>query len=153
MRANVSEQIGKLHALTRQQLLDMWQQLYHRAAPNGLRREWVVPFLAYRMQENAYGGLQPSTRAELRRIARSLNRSAASTELILRPRIKPGTHLRREWGGETREVVVTRSGYEYRGARYRSLSAIARQITGTRWSGPVFFGLNNTGSVRDRRHD
>ena len=153
MRANVSEQIGKLHALTRQQLLDMWQQLYHRAAPDGLRREWLVPFLAYRIQENVYGGLQPSTRVELRRIARSLNRSNGFPELILRPRIKPGTHLLRQWRGETHEVVVTRAGYEYREVSYRSLSEIARQITGTRWSGPAFFGLTRSGSVRGRHRD
>ena len=105
------------------------------------------------MQENAYGGLQPSTRAELRRIARNLEESTASTELILRPKIKPGTHLLRQWRGETHEVVVTRSGYEYRRASYRSLSEIARQITGTHWSGPAFFGLNSTISVRGQRHD
>ena len=153
MRANISGQIAKLPTLSRQQLLDMWQKLYRRAAPNGIRREQMVPFLAYRMQENAYGGLKPSTRSELRRIARSLEQTTASTELILRPRIKPGTRILRQWRGETHEVVVTRSGYEYRRASYRSLSEIARQITGTRWSGPAFFGLNRTSSVRGRRHD
>ena len=153
MRANIPAQIANLHALSWQQLLDLWEKLYQRPAPNGIRRERMIPFLAYRMQENAYGGLRPSTRSELRRIARSLGRSTASTELILRPRIKLGTRILRQWRGETHEVVVTRSGYEYRRASYRSLSEIARKITGTRWSGPAFFGLNRASSVRGRRND
>ena len=153
MRATISGQIAKLPALSRQQLLDLWQKLYRRAAPDGIRRERMVPFLAYRMQENAYGGLQPATRSELRRIARNLERSSASKELVLQPRIKLGTRILRQWRGETHEVVVTRSGYEYRRASYRSLSEIARKITGTHWSGPAFFGLNSTSSVRGRRHD
>ncbi|WP_414648594.1 DUF2924 domain-containing protein, partial [Edaphobacter sp.] len=70
MGSNISGQIAKLHALSRQQLLDLWQKLYRRPAPPGIRRELMVPFLAYRMQEDAYGGLKPSTRSELRRIAR-----------------------------------------------------------------------------------
>ena len=148
MRANISGQIAKLPALSRWQLLDMWQKLYRRTASNGIRRERMVPFLAYRIQENAYGGLKPSTRSEPRRIARSLVRSTASSELILRPRIKLGTRILRQWRGETHEVVVTSSGYEYRSASYASLSEIARQITGTRWSGPAFFGLNGTKSPR-----
>jgi Protein of unknown function (DUF2924) len=100
----------------------------------------MVPFLAYRIQENRYGGLKPSTRAELRRIVRNLGKDASNGQLS-RPRMKPGTRLYRRWRGETHEVVVTDSGFEYRGAAYQSLSEIARKITGTRWSGPAFFGL------------
>jgi hypothetical protein len=152
MRTDISDQVAKLHDLSREQLLDLWLKVYRRAAPDGIRRERMVPFLAYRIQENAYGGLKPSTRSELRRIARSLEGPAASTDLILRPRVKLGTRILRQWRGKTHEVVVTRSGYEYRRACYRSLSEIARKITGTHWSGPAFFGLNGTGSVRGRRH-
>jgi hypothetical protein len=148
MREDILDQIAQLPTLSRQQLLDTWQQLYRKAAPDGIRRERMIPFLAYRMQENAYGGLSASTGSELRRIARSLERSPAPLKPVLRPRIKPGTRLLREWRGETHEVVVTSSGYEYRSASYASLSEIARQITGTRWSGPAFFGLNGTKSPR-----
>ena len=102
----------------------------------------MVPFLAYKIQEDAFGGLKPSTRAELRRIARDLEKSAPSNGLRVRPRIKVGTHLLRQWRGGKHEVVVTEAGYEYRGARYHSLSEIARKITGARWSGPAFFGVN-----------
>jgi hypothetical protein len=151
MRANVTGQIAKLPTLSRQQLLDLWQKLCRRAAPNGMRRERMIPFLAYRIQERAYGGLKPSTLSHLRRISRSLERSKSSTELILRPRAKAGTRMVRHWRGEAHEVVVTQSGYEYRRGSYRSLSEIARKITGTRWSGPAFFGLNKADSGQGRR--
>lgn len=70
----------------------------------------------------------------------------------IRPTIHPGTRLLRQWRGDTHEVVVADSGYEYRGATYHSLSEIARKITGTRWSGPAFFGLNSARSVPGRRN-
>jgi Protein of unknown function (DUF2924) len=112
----------------------------------------MVPFLAYRMQEIEYGGLKSSTRAELRRIARGFERNSSS-ELLVRPRIKAGTRLFRRWKGEMHEIFATESGYEYRGAGYRSLSAVARKITGTLWSGPAFFGLRNGESALDHRDD
>jgi hypothetical protein len=101
----------------------------------------MIPFLAYRIQENACGGLKPSTRSELRRIARGIENSSCSRRQMHKPRIKPGTQIIRQWHGETHEVVVIESGYQYRQAIYKSLSEIARKITGTRWSGPAFFGL------------
>jgi Protein of unknown function (DUF2924) len=153
MGSNISDQIAKLPGLSRQELLDLWQRLYRRAAPYGMRRERMIPFLAYRIQENAYGGLKPSTLSQLRRISRSLEGSKSSTELILRPKAKVGTRMVRQWRGESHEVVVTQSGYEYRRATYKSLSEIARKITGTRWSGPAFFGLNRADSAQGRRDD
>ena len=153
MDAGIAGQIAQLRALSRPQLLDMWQKLYDRAAPPGIRRELLVPFLAYRMQEHAYGGLKSSARSELRRIARDLEKSAGSTRLVLRPKIKAGTRLLREWRGQTHEVIATESGYEYRGVGYRSLSEIARKVTGTRWSGPAFFGLKNAKTAQGHRDD
>jgi len=152
MGPNISKQIAKLPSFSRQQLLDLWQDLHQRPAPRGIRRELMVPFLAYRMQERAYGGLKLSIRSELRRIARDLEKQSGSKELRIRPRFLPGTRLFRQWRGESHEVVVVDSGYEYRGTNYSSLSKIAREITGTRWSGPAFFGLNGTRSVQ-RGHD
>jgi hypothetical protein len=151
MGANVSSQIAKLPALSRRELLELWKRLYRRAAPYGMRRERMIPFLAYRIQENAYGGLNPSTLSQLRRISRSLERSKSSAELVLRPKAKVGTRMVRLWRGESHEVIVTQSGYEYRRGSYRSLSEIARKITGTRWSGPAFFGLNKADSGQGRR--
>jgi hypothetical protein len=153
MAASLSARIAGLRNLTRGELLDVWRELYGRPAPPGIRREIIVPFLAYRMQEQAYGGLKSSTRSELRRIARTLERTSSSGPMKIRLRIKPGTRLVREWRGASHQVTVTESGYEYRGLSYSSLSKIARNITGTRWSGPAFFGLNETNSVRGQRDD
>ena len=135
--------------MSRSQLLDLWQSVYRKVAPAGIRREILIPFLAYKIQENTYGGLKPSIRAELRRIAQSLKSNPDG--LLGRSRIKPGTRILRRWRGEMHEVFVTESAYEYRGTRYRSLSEIARCVTGTRWSGPAFFGLKTMKS--DGCHD
>ena len=153
MDPDIAEQIAQLRHLSRQELLDLWQKLYRRAAPQGIRRELMVPFLAYRIQENAYGGLKPATRCKLRRIARELEKSGASPEVRAPRKIKPGTCLLRHWRGEGHEVRVTGSGYEYKGASFPSLSHIARQITGTRWSGPAFFGLRNGKLIRGGAND
>jgi hypothetical protein len=152
MDPDISAQIAQLPRFSRQQLLELWQKLYRRPAPSGIRRELMVPFLAYKIQEDAFGGLKPSTRAELRRIARSLEKSTSSIEVRVRPRIKTGTHLLRQWRGEKHEVVVTDLGFEHRGTRYRSLSEIARKIAGARWSGPAFFGVNRQ-AARGRQDD
>jgi hypothetical protein len=141
MKSNISQQIVKLPSLSRQQLLDLWRKVYRRAAPSGIRRELIVPFLAYRMQEKVHGEPSRCSRAELRRIVRNLEKSGGSNESRSGPRIKSGTRLLRQWRGETHEVEVSKLGFEYRGTTYRSLSEIARNITGTRWSGPAFFGI------------
>jgi Protein of unknown function (DUF2924) len=153
MESNISKQIAKLPSFSRQQLLDLWRKVHGAAAPPGIRRELMVPFLAYRMQEKIYGGLGPTTSAELRRIARDLKKPGWSIALKPRSRIKPGTRLIRKWHGETHEIVATESGYEYRGTLYRSLSKIACKITGTRWSGPAFFGLNRATHVQRPQND
>jgi hypothetical protein len=146
MQDHISNQISCLHTLSRHELFNLWRQLYGKVAPPAIRREILVPFLAYKIQENAYGGLKPAKRAELRRMARALEKGPSSKPLI-RPRIKPGTRLFRQWRGQMHEVFVTESGYEYRGLGYRSLSEIARKVTGVRWSGPAFFRLKNANNV------
>ena len=153
MDPEITNQIAHLRSLSRQELLNLWQKLYRKVAPQGIRRELMVPFLAYRIQENAYGVLKPATRFKLRRIARELEKSAASPELRIQRTIKPGTCLLRHWRGEEHEVLVTDSGYDYRGANFSSLSPIARQITDTRWSGPAFFGLRNGNPIRGDAND
>ena len=100
----------------------------------------MVPLLAYRIQEREFGGLSHAARRRLREVAVSLMTDKPSQES---PDAAPqtGTRLLRVWRGETHEVIATGSGYEYRGQTYSSLSRIAREITGTRWSGPLFFGV------------
>ena len=144
MDAHVTRQIAGLRSMSRVQLLDLWRTVYRKPAPLGVRREILVPFLAYKIQENAYGGLKPTVRAELRRIAESLKSN--SSGVLGRSRIKPGSRILRRWRGEMHEVFVEEAGYKYRGTSYESLSQIARRVTGTRWSGPAFFGLKITTS-------
>jgi hypothetical protein len=146
MAPPIPDKIAKLRVLSRSELLDLWQELYNKAAPPGIRREILVPFLAYKIQEIAQGGLKPTALAELRSIARALDRNQTSNAPLVRPRLKTGTRLFREWRGQTHEVFVTESGFEHGRVSYRSLSEIARKITGTRWSGPAFFGLKKTSS-------
>ena len=140
-----------MRVLRRSELLDLWYEVYKTPAPRGIRREILVPFLAYRIQENAYGSLDPAALKELHCIARALAKNLTSSDQLARTRIKIGTRLFRKWHGQTHEVSVTEAGYGYRGAGYRSLSEIARKITGTRWSGPAFFGLKKSTSVPGHR--
>jgi len=92
------------------------------------------------MQEAALGGLRPQRQRQLRHVAQQLNQTA---EIRRRARLelKSGTRLVREWRGRTYEVLVLDDGFSWQGTSYRSLSALARKITGTAWSGPLFFGL------------
>jgi hypothetical protein len=86
-------------------------------------------------------------------MARDLVKSEGSLKLRIPTRTKPGTRIFREWRGESHEVIVTEAGYEYRAVGYGSLSAVARKITGVRWSGPAFFRLKITRRLPGRRDD
>jgi DUF2924 family protein len=140
---SIEEQIARLPSLDKSELHLLWQQLFGRAASMRLRRQVMIPVLAYRIQEQAHGGLKPSTVKRLRDMANALeiNRSAVLNRV---PRVAPGTRLIREWRGKTHEVLSVTNGYEYQGSVFASLSEIARQITGTRWSGPLFFGIKKS---------
>ena len=91
------------------------------------------------IQENAFGGLKKSTKRRLEKVAADL--AAGRPIKQPGPRIKPGTRLLREWNGRVQEVIVLETAVQYRGERWPSLSSVAREITGARWSGPRFFGL------------
>ncbi len=115
--------------------------------PAKLRRELLARALAYRMQERTAGGLTAATRTKLRALAEG-GKSHSNEEGVEPRRLTPGTHIIREWGNETHQVTVDARGMVYRGHRYRSLSEIARLITGTRWSGPLFFGVTSSSKGR-----
>jgi len=138
------------------ELRELWDGAFGTPLTFRLQKDILICFLAYRLQETAYGGIRAATVKELNRHAQQFTISSraalANTEV---PHFKPGTRLLREWQGQTFEVTIMDSGYAYRGARYESLSKIAREITGARWSGPRFFGLKKgvpkTG-LREPRH-
>ena len=116
-----------------------WRRLHGRPAPPAFGAGLLTRAIAHAMQERAAGG---PDRALLRRIE-ALNSRAARRNGKPAVRIRPGAWLSRTWHGEVHQVVVLESGFEYRGERYPSLSAIARLITGAGWSGPRFFGLHS----------
>ena len=114
--------------------------VYKTQPPANLSRELLLRALAYRMQEVALGGLRPARQRQLRQMAQQFNRIGAANTFP-RPELKPGTRLMREWQGRTYDVLVLDDGFSWQNTQYRSLSALARKITGTAWSGPLFFGL------------
>lgn len=121
-----------------------WRDLFD-SEPPPFNRRYLESRLAYRIQELAYGGLKPETIRRLERLGEELDGGDRSKRGIRADRDRPitGTRLLREWQGVEQVVTVTADGFEWQGRPYRSLSAIARAITGTRWNGWVFFGLKN----------
>ena len=134
-------EIGGLAGLDLAALRQRWRELHHSEPPLRMSRELLIQAIAYRIQEIALGGLSRAARTKLAGSSAELA-NTAKPRAITRCRIKAGTRFLREWQGRTHEVIATEDGrFRYAGASYRSLSQIARQITGTRWSGPAFFGL------------
>lgn len=128
----VAREIAQLLELDRRGCLARWQTVFGAPAPKHLSIAFLRQALAHQAQVKALGGLSPTTR---RALASALKGGAD----ISPPRA--GARLIREWNGRTHEVEVLADGFLWRGQRFRSLSAIAREITGTRWSGPRFFGV------------
>ena len=139
------EALARLPKLDIHELREEWRRLYKADVSPHLSRELVIRAVAYRMQEVALGGLRPEPQRQLRQIAIELKQTGEAKRF--RPQLKPGTRLMREWQGRTYEVVVLDDGFSWQGTRCNSLSAIARKITGTAWSGPLFFGLKQARSA------
>ena len=142
-RRAISHKLDSLPSLTIKQLKQQWRSLYSTEPPRRVSRELLTRAVAYRIQEQVLGGLKPSTRRLLERLA-SDARSGRPLKLLLRASASAGTVLMRDWQGITHEVKVLDRGVLYKRKRYRSLSGVARLITGSRWSGPLFFGLRST---------
>lgn len=147
MSDEISKQLEELPSLPTDTLRFLWQQLFEKPSHPKLRRDLMIPILAYRIQEKAYGGLKPSTRKRLDKLAKDLERNP-NAPVPPHRQIKTGTKFMREWRGETHNVLVLEDGFEYKAKKYESLSEVARDITGTRWSGPLFFGLKQTRKAR-----
>ena len=147
--ASVLRQVAALDGMTTPDLKARWVELYGKEPP-GFNRQFLIKRLAYRVQELAYGGLQPDTRERLARVLKDEGFNAIGVKTGRRSikggekRLTPGTVLVREYEGDLHHVNVVTGGFEYRGMYFKSLSAVARRITGTRWNGPRFFGLRKT---------
>jgi hypothetical protein len=138
--------LPRLAALKTDSIIDLkqqWRQLFGTEPPP-YNRKYLESRLAYRIQELAYGGLKPETVARLEALGEELyGGNPVMRRVRHQDRPTAGTRLLREYQGVEHTVTVTRDGYEYLGRPYRSLSAIARAITGTRWNGWTFFGLKS----------
>jgi hypothetical protein len=140
----LASQLDQLRELTPEELRKQWQTLFGADPPSKLRSSLMVQAIAYRLQEKALGGLKPATLRLLERIA---DDAAARRQVSTTPekiRVRAGTVLIREWHGTKHQVTVLKDGFLYRAKRFRSLSRIARTITASRWSGPLFFGLKSS---------
>lgn len=132
--------LAHLETVSRDDLIPHWVEAYGRQPPKGLSKRILLYAAAYHVQAQVYGGLGESIRKKLRQIKADHDRKRALEKNGKAPP-RVGTRLIREWHGKTHVVDVIEDGYLYDFAIYRSLSEIARLITGTRWSGPRFFGL------------
>ncbi|ARU21378.1 hypothetical protein RSSE_c0955 [Ralstonia solanacearum] len=148
MNANPTSVAARIAELGRAPMPELWKLWdryfdYRPAKPN---RDFIESRIAYKLQEEAFGGLSAATRERLERIGAAhskISKRAPSREL----HFVPGTVISREWGGREHKAVVTaEGGFEYEGKPFKSLTALARHITGTHWSGPLFFGLTKGGA-------
>ncbi len=143
MQKTVLKQIDELYHMTMIQLRQRWADL-QGTAPGQLGRKYLIRRLAYRIQELAYGGLSRDARRELKAVAQGATpKTVAQAQRRRKTQLSPGTRLLRDWHGERYEVTVAEDGFIYNSKRYKSLSAVARAITGTHWGGYRFFGLVN----------
>ncbi len=139
---DVAIKLNELADLSRSDLIEIWIDTHKKPPPKGLSRRLLVYNAAYRIQSKVSGGLKPALCRKLDqriggRAVKSTNRNARSNSTTP----PPGARLMRDWQGRTYTVEVLDDGFLYEGAHYRSLSKVARVITGTHWSGPRFFGL------------
>ena len=133
-------QLAALSEMDAPELRAKWRRLYRSPPPKLLRRDLLELGVAWKLQERVLGGLSAATKRQLAELARTMSEKSdlAKVRTIT---LKPGARLVRDWNGETHEILVVEDGFQWRGKTWGSLSVIAREMTGTRWSGPRFFGL------------
>ena len=143
--ASIAAQIADLGHLPMADLWVLWDRYFERR-PDHPNRTHVESRVAYKLQEEVHGGLAPQTRQRLE----AIGAKHSKIRLRAKPRtfsFAPGTVLLREWGEREHRVTVNADGhFEYEGHRFKSLTAVARHITGQHWSGPLFFGFGKGGA-------
>ena len=147
--AKLAQELTDLARLDEDGLNNHFRRLYGVEPPTRLRRPLLIRAVAYRLQEIALGGLKSSARQLLAGFAENIS-GRRTTYARHERKIKPGTTLLREWHGVQHRLTVLEDGVNFDGRRYRSLSEVARKITGSHRSGPLFFGLK---SPRTEHHD
>jgi hypothetical protein len=146
LEAEVKDLIGRpVHTLR-----EIWRTRLGSEPPKFKSREVMASLLAWKIQAETNGGLDASTARKLREIADALERDGAYEPKLTR-RLPTGVVVTREWKGLIHKVSIMAGGFTYQGKKYESLSGIARLITGTRWSGPRFFGLEQKRGPKAKR--
>ncbi len=143
--AIVEAEVALLAGLSKAALKERWRALFGRPAPAYMRQDLLMRGIAYQLQVGAYGGLSAAMKRRLTEIARAAREGTFEASMA-GPRIRPGARLIRSWQGTTHSVLVQEDGFEWNGVRYRSLSTIAKAITGTTWNGWTFFGVKRRAS-------
>ena len=142
MRPTAIANLSKLKTAPRAELVALWTATLGTAPQFRASRELLASALAWQLQERKFGGIRRATRRRLRAIADAENRKRPGSSLP-RPagNLHPGTAIIKRWRGAEHVVTVQANGFKHQGRVYTSLSQLAREITGTRWNGPAFFGL------------
>lgn len=144
---SLGDQLAGLKTMPAAQLRAEWRR-HHKGLrmPSGIGRDLASRAIAWRLQERVHGGLPPGTARELKRLIQQL-RTNGDLAIAKDVRLKTGTKLVREWHGRIHHVLVLDDGFNFENRHYRSLTPIARNITGAGWSGPRFFGLKGKSSA------
>jgi hypothetical protein len=139
--------IAAFETLDRDECIEVWLEHFGREPPKYVSVQFMRSALAFEAQVKIHGGYSPVVRRALERSLKVGRKPNGETRSVLPASsltLQPGTHLVREWNGRSYQVEVRDDGFQMDGKRYRSLSAIARKITGAHWSGPRFFGLDGS---------
>ena len=140
---SVAAQVAALRTLSMPDLWGLWDRFFMRR-PDKTNRSYIEARVAYKLQEVAFGGLAAETRRRLVNIGMRHSK-IKGRQIAPVIELMPGTVLVREWGERDHKVTVTAEGkFDYEGKLFKSLSSVARHISGTHWSGPLFFGLKNS---------
>lgn len=145
MSDTIDEKLKVLAKSDTPELQQLWTDTFESTPPKNASRDFLHRALAHKAQIEAHGGLKAKTKRRLAQMAKAM---AADPEYNPgpAPSFRAGTKLIREWKGQRYEVMVMEKGFAFEGKTYESLSKIASDITGTRWSGPLFFGLKGSGA-------
>lgn len=136
----IDQEIDRIAKLSVSAVRDLWRQRLRSDPPQVQSADVLRRILLWKLQVEAFGGLDADTAAAIKRLAR-LPVGADAARIVPKPQLRAGAVLVRAWRGVEHRVLVLDQGFEHRGQRYQSLSEVARAIAGTRWSGPRFFGL------------
>lgn len=136
----VEVEVDRLRTMRIKELRALWRAKFKTDPPTAFGPDLLRRSLAYKVQEDAYGGLDATTRRLLNQLVAQYLKTPTG-KIVMPRRVKPGAILVREWKGQRHHITVLETGFAYQGQTHESLSEIARLITGTRWSGPRFFGL------------